>query len=59
MKIGRIQNGVQEILEGVKDGELVATSGQGKLTEGMKVTLQTLAPPRAPNEEVQTIAKKK
>ncbi|HEY6226102.1 MAG TPA: hypothetical protein VI282_03160, partial [Verrucomicrobiae bacterium] len=59
VKIGRIQNGVQEVLEGLKDGELVATSGQGKLTEGMKVTLQTPAPPSAPNEEAQTIAKKK
>jgi membrane fusion protein (multidrug efflux system) len=59
VKIGRIQNGVQEILEGVKDGEIVATSGQGKLTEGTKVALQSPAPLPDSNAEVQTIAKKK
>lgn len=58
VKIGRIQNGVQEIVEGLKEGEIVATSGQGKLTEGTKVTLQSPAPAPAPKEEVQTIAGK-
>jgi RND family efflux transporter MFP subunit len=53
VKLGRIQNGVQEILEGLKEGELVVTSGQGKLTEGTMVTLQTPAP-RA--EEIRTAA---
>jgi membrane fusion protein (multidrug efflux system) len=58
VKIGRIQNGVQEITEGLKAGETVATSGQGKLMEGAKVTLQSPAPRIAPNApEVQTIAK--
>jgi membrane fusion protein (multidrug efflux system) len=51
--IGRIQNGVQEILEGLKEGDVVATSGQGKLTEGTKVVLQSPAP-RA--DGVQTVA---
>jgi membrane fusion protein (multidrug efflux system) len=56
VRIGRIQNGVQEITEGLKAGEIVATSGQSKLMEGSNVTLQSPAPPAAP--EVQTIAKK-
>jgi membrane fusion protein (multidrug efflux system) len=43
VKIGRIQNGAQEVLEGVKEGEVVATSGLGKLTEGAAVTLQSPA----------------
>jgi membrane fusion protein (multidrug efflux system) len=58
VKIGRIQNGVQEILEGLKEGETVATSGQGKLTEGAKVTLQSPAPRAEPDSNVQTVAKK-
>jgi RND family efflux transporter MFP subunit len=55
VKVGRVQNGLQEIVEGLKEGEVVATSGQGKLTDGTRVQLQSVAP-RA--EEVQTIAKK-
>lgn len=55
VKTGRIQGGVQEIVEGVKAGEMVATSGLGKLTEGAAVTLQTPAP-GAGNEEKPQLA---
>lgn len=37
VKIGRVLSGQQEILSGVKEGELVAVSGQSKLYEGAKV----------------------
>ena len=53
VKIGRIEQGFQEIVEGVKEGEVVATSGQGKLSEGVQVTLQ--AP--ADRDETKTAAK--
>jgi hypothetical protein len=52
--LGRVQNGVQEIAEGVKEGEMVVTSGHTKLTEGMKVAFQSPAPKAA---ETQTVAK--
>lgn len=38
--VGRIQNGQQEILEGLKPGETVVVTGQSKLTEGAAVALQ-------------------
>ena len=37
VKMGRIQNGRQEILEGLKAGEQVVVSGQSKLYEGVIV----------------------
>ncbi len=41
VSVGRIQNGKQEILEGLKPGETVVVTGQGKLTEGAVVAIQT------------------
>lgn len=40
VKVGRIQQGVQEILEGVKQGETVVVSGQTKLSDGLAVVLR-------------------
>jgi hypothetical protein len=40
VKLGRVKDGKQEILEGLGAGELVVTSGQTKLYEGAKVRLQ-------------------
>ena len=40
IKVGRVKDGRQDILEGLKEGELVATSGQTKLYEGAKVKLK-------------------
>jgi len=53
--LGRIQAGRQEILAGLKPGERVVVSGQSRLSEGVKVTLQSPAekaatdPSPAPN----------
>ncbi len=41
VEVGRIQNSRQEIVEGLKAGEQVVINGQSKLSEGMKVTVQT------------------
>ena len=46
VKVGRIQDGRQEILEGLKAGESVVVSGQSKLSEGMSVVIQTSAEAR-------------
>lgn len=43
VQVGRIKNGKQEIVSGVKAGEMVATSGQTKLTEGAKVRVKDSA----------------
>lgn len=37
--VGRVVNGLQEVLDGLKPGELVVVNGQGKLTDGATVTL--------------------
>ncbi|MBP7950345.1 MAG: efflux RND transporter periplasmic adaptor subunit [Verrucomicrobiales bacterium] len=37
--VGRMRGGVQEILTGLKEGESVVTSGQGKLVEGSAVQI--------------------
>lgn len=42
--VGRIQDGKQEILEGLKPGEVVVVTGQTKLTEGTAVALQPTEP---------------
>jgi multidrug efflux pump subunit AcrA (membrane-fusion protein) len=39
VKIGRIKDGFQEVLEGLKAGETVAVTGQTKLFEGAKIRL--------------------
>lgn len=48
VSVGRIQNGKQEILEGLKPGETVVVTGQGKLTEGAVVAIQTAPPNERP-----------
>lgn len=48
VSVGRIQNGRQEILEGLKPGETVVVTGQGKLTEGAVVAIQTAPPNERP-----------
>ncbi len=39
VKVGRIQQGKQEVLEGLKEGEVVVLTGQGKLVEGASVAI--------------------
>lgn len=45
VKVGRIQAGRQEILEGLRAGEQVVVSGQSHLSDGTKVAVQSSAPP--------------
>lgn len=51
--VGRIHDKFQEVTDGLKPGELVVTSGQTKLSDGMAVMLQssagTNAPPPSPS----------
>ena len=45
MKLGRVKDGRQEVLSGLKAGELVVTSGQTKLSEGKAVVLRDVSKP--------------
>jgi membrane fusion protein (multidrug efflux system) len=51
VSIGRVKNGVQEVLTGLQTGELVAVSGLGKLYDGAKVRVQTTGAPRSTSVE--------
>ena len=51
VKVGRIQDQRQEILEGLRPGEIVVVSGKSRLSEGVKVTIQSSAP-AGPNPAV-------
>ena len=42
---GRIRDGVQEIIEGLKVGDLVVVSGQSHLSDGVSVAVQSLEAP--------------
>jgi RND family efflux transporter MFP subunit len=42
--VGRIQDGLQEITEGLKEGESVIVTGQNRLSDGAAVTLQSPVP---------------
>jgi membrane fusion protein (multidrug efflux system) len=44
IKTGRVRNGIQEVLEGLKGGERVVTTGQTKLFEGARVRVQNSPP---------------
>jgi membrane fusion protein, multidrug efflux system len=46
VQTGRIRDGFQEVLSGLKEGEVVAVSGQTKLFEGAKVRVKPLADAR-------------
>ena len=45
VKVGRVQQGDQEILDGVKTGESVVLTGQSKLTDGAPVAISTAEKP--------------
>lgn len=45
VRTGRVMGPVQEILDGLKAGELVAVTGTTKLHDGGEVTVQTANPP--------------
>jgi len=56
VKVGRIQDGRQEVLEGLKAGERVVVSGQSRLSEGLRVTIQSPQATRAPDDSASTAA---
>jgi multidrug efflux pump subunit AcrA (membrane-fusion protein) len=43
---GRVQDGRQPVLSGLKPGDLVATSGLSKLHDGVKVRVREASPSR-------------
>ena len=47
VKLGRVKDGRQEVLAGLRAGEMVVTSGQTKLSEGKAVVLREAARPVA------------
>lgn len=40
VKVGRIENGMEEVISGLKPGEVVVTTGQTKLFEGAKIRVK-------------------
>jgi multidrug efflux pump subunit AcrA (membrane-fusion protein) len=42
--VGRIRDGLQEIIEGVKAGETVVVNGQSRLSDGAPVIVQSVEP---------------
>ena len=54
VKVGRIQEGRQEILEGLKAGERVVITGQNILSDGAKVALQSPQPLAIPDASSST-----
>ena len=54
MKLGRRNDGMVEITEGLKDGDQVVTAGQNRLFNGMSVAVDnTIDPSKSANKEVQ------
>jgi membrane fusion protein (multidrug efflux system) len=45
VKTGRIRDGLQEILDGVKLGEVVVVTGQGRLNDGSTVSIRKMDAP--------------
>ena len=56
VKAGRISDRRQEILEGLQAGESVVVSGQSRLSEGSRVTIQSPQPTGAPDKSTSTAA---
>ncbi|UCI08742.1 efflux RND transporter periplasmic adaptor subunit [Mesorhizobium sp. B1-1-8] len=54
VKLGRRNNGMVEITEGLKDGDQVVTAGQNRLFNGMSVAVDnTIDPSKSANKQVQ------
>jgi RND family efflux transporter MFP subunit len=53
VQVGRIKEGRQEVLDGLKPGEVVVTTGQTKLRDGTKVLVKAPASEPAPKETAQ------
>jgi len=44
--LGRVRDGLQELISGARPGDQVVVTGQSKLSDGVAVTLQTAAEPK-------------
>jgi membrane fusion protein (multidrug efflux system) len=54
VKLGRRNNGMVEITDGLKDGDQVVTAGQNRLFNGMSVAVDnTIDPSKSANKQVQ------
>ena len=54
VKLGRRNNGMVEVTEGLKDGDQVVTAGQNRLFNGMSVAVDnTIDPSKSANKQVQ------
>ncbi|MBZ9818829.1 efflux RND transporter periplasmic adaptor subunit [Mesorhizobium sp. CA4] len=54
VKLGRRNNGMVEIVQGLKDGDQVVTAGQNRLFNGMSVAVDnTIDPSKSANKQVQ------
>ncbi|TIV49859.1 MAG: efflux transporter periplasmic adaptor subunit, partial [Mesorhizobium sp.] len=54
IKLGRRNNGMVEIVEGLKAGDQVVTAGQNRLFNGMSVAVDnTIDPSKSANKQVQ------
>ncbi|RWH34379.1 MAG: efflux transporter periplasmic adaptor subunit, partial [Mesorhizobium sp.] len=54
VKLGRRNNGMVEIVEGLKAGDQVVTAGQNRLFNGMSVAVDnTVDPSKSANKQVQ------
>jgi membrane fusion protein (multidrug efflux system) len=54
VKLGRRNNGMVEITQGLKDGDQVVTAGQNRLFNGMSVAVDnTIDPSKSANKQVQ------
>jgi membrane fusion protein (multidrug efflux system) len=54
VKLGRRNNGMVEIAEGLKEGDQVVTAGQNRLFNGMSVAVDnTIDPSKSANKQVQ------
>ncbi|TPI09091.1 efflux RND transporter periplasmic adaptor subunit [Mesorhizobium sp. B4-1-3] len=54
VKLGRRNDGMVEIVEGLKDGDQVVTAGQNRLFNGMSVAVDnTIDPSKSANKQVQ------
>jgi membrane fusion protein, multidrug efflux system len=58
VQTGRIRDGLQEIVEGVKSGETVAVTGQSRLSDGTEVTIQTPGKLRQEEKKSAPLSKK-
>ena len=48
--VGRIRDGLQEVIEGLKSGDTVVVTGQNRLSDGAAIAIQSTSPARSPGK---------